>query len=162
MQPSLETELATLLSDLLAGQDELLAILTKKRQLLGAADIEGLSAIGPQEQRWIDALQECLRRREQLLARAAAEGLPADQHQGRGGAAARGRPPATFVNGSIWSDAAAGCCSNKAWSIGWSCSGLCCISRNFWRLSRPAAGSSRHMERDGSLPPSGTLVDQAG
>jgi flagellar biosynthesis/type III secretory pathway chaperone len=77
MQPSLENELATLLSDLLAGQDELFAILTKKRQLLGAADIAGLSAIGPQEQRWIDALQDCLRRREQLLARAAQEGLPA-------------------------------------------------------------------------------------
>ncbi len=77
MQPSLENDLAALLSDLLAGQDELFAILTKKRQLLGAADLEGLSAIGPQEQRWIGALQECLRRREQLLARAAQEGLPA-------------------------------------------------------------------------------------
>ncbi len=76
MQPSLETELATLLSDLLAGQDELSAILTKKLQLLGAANVEGLSAIGPQEQRWIDAVQDCLRRREQLLARAAQEGLP--------------------------------------------------------------------------------------
>jgi flagellar biosynthesis/type III secretory pathway chaperone len=77
MQPSLENELAALLSDLLAGQDELLAILTKKRQLLGAADTEGLAAIGPQEQRWIDALQVCLQRRQELLARAAAEGLPA-------------------------------------------------------------------------------------
>jgi hypothetical protein len=76
MQPSLESELATLLNDLLAGQDELQAILTKKRQLLGAADVEGLTAIGPQEQRWIDALQDCLSRRQHLLARAAGEGFP--------------------------------------------------------------------------------------
>jgi flagellar biosynthesis/type III secretory pathway chaperone len=73
----LENELATLLDDLLAGQDELMEILTRKRQLLGAVDLEGLAAIGPQEQRLVGTLQQCLDRREQLLARAAAEGLPA-------------------------------------------------------------------------------------
>ena len=77
MQPSLEDELAALLSDLLAGQDELLAILSKKLQLLAAANVKGLSASGPQEQRWIDGVQDCLRRRQELLARAAREGLPA-------------------------------------------------------------------------------------
>ena len=43
--------------------------------------MQGSSAIGPQEQRWIDALQDCLSRREQLLARAAQEGLPAKSIQ---------------------------------------------------------------------------------
>jgi flagellar biosynthesis/type III secretory pathway chaperone len=76
MSPLLETELATLLNDLLAGQDELLAILAKKRQLLGTADIEGLRAISAQEGELIGTLQQCLERREQLLARAAEEGLP--------------------------------------------------------------------------------------
>jgi hypothetical protein len=76
MQASLEAELAALLNDLLAGQDELLEILTRKRHLLGAVDLEGLAALGSQEERWICALQDCLRRREQLLARAAEEGLP--------------------------------------------------------------------------------------
>ena len=63
MQASLETELATLLDDLLAGQEELLAILTRKRQMLGESDLEGLASLVPQEERWIGALQQCLERR---------------------------------------------------------------------------------------------------
>ena len=77
MQASLEAELATLLDDLLAGQEELSAILTRKRQLLGNSDLEGLASLGPQEERSIGALQQCLERRQELLARAAREGLPA-------------------------------------------------------------------------------------
>lgn len=77
METSWESELATLLTDLLAVQDELLATLVEKRQLLVDADTGGLAAIGQQEQRLIGSLQECLRRREDLLARAAQEGLPA-------------------------------------------------------------------------------------
>ena len=76
MQASLENELTTLLNDLLAGQDELMDILSAKRKLLGAADITGLSAMGVQEERLIATLQQCLARREQLLSRAAQEGLP--------------------------------------------------------------------------------------
>jgi hypothetical protein len=76
METSWESELATLLTDLLAVQDQLLETLTRKRQLLADADTEGLSAIGLQEEQLLGSLQECLRRREELLAKAAQEGLP--------------------------------------------------------------------------------------
>ena len=76
METSWESDLATLLTDLLAVQDELLGTLTRKRQFLVDADTDGLTAIGRQEERLIGSLQECLRRREELLARAAQEGLP--------------------------------------------------------------------------------------
>ena len=76
METSWESDLATLLTDLLAVQDELLGTLTRKRQLLVDADADGLTAIGRQEERLIGSLQECLRRREELLARATQEGLP--------------------------------------------------------------------------------------
>ena len=69
--------MAEFLNDLLAVQDELLEILTKKRELMVASDLEGLSAIGPQEEKLVSRLQECISRREQLLARAKQEGLPA-------------------------------------------------------------------------------------
>ena len=67
---------AIVLTDLLVAQDELLEILAKKRELLVAADIEGLAAIGHQEETLVGSLQKCLRRREELLARAGREGLP--------------------------------------------------------------------------------------
>ena len=73
---SWESALANLLNDLLAAQDELLAILNRKGELLVAADKEGLAALVPEEERLVVALQECLVRREQLLQRAAEEGLP--------------------------------------------------------------------------------------
>ena len=76
METSWESELATLLTDLLAVQDELLGTLSRKRQLLVDADTDGLAAIGGQEERLIGSLQECLKRREELLGRAAREGLP--------------------------------------------------------------------------------------
>ena len=78
METSWESELASLLCDLLAVQDELLATLTKKRELLVAADSEGLAAVGPQEEDLVDRLQQCMQRREDLLARAKREGLPGD------------------------------------------------------------------------------------
>ncbi len=77
MQPSLESEMAGLLGDLVAGQDELLALLARKRALLGAADTQGLAEIAVDEQRLLSGLEECLGRRERILARAAADGLPA-------------------------------------------------------------------------------------
>jgi flagellar biosynthesis/type III secretory pathway chaperone len=76
MPISWESELAHLLNELLALQDELLAILSRKRQLLTAADAAGLAAIAPEEETLIDRLQRWVRRREELLARAAQEGLP--------------------------------------------------------------------------------------
>jgi hypothetical protein len=76
METSWETELATLLTDLLAVQDELLDTLARKRKLLVEANAAGLTAIGQQEEQIIGSLKECLGRREGLLARAAREGLP--------------------------------------------------------------------------------------
>ncbi len=76
MQTSWESELASLLTDLLAVQDQLLETLTKKRDLLATADTEGLAAIARQEEKLIGSLQHCVERREQLLERARQEGLP--------------------------------------------------------------------------------------
>ena len=74
--PSLESEVARLLTDLLAGQNALLEILSRKQRLLGKMDVAGMSAVDPEEQQLVASLQDCIRRREELLARAATEGLP--------------------------------------------------------------------------------------
>jgi hypothetical protein len=76
MRTSWEPELAKLLKDLLAVQDELLAILARKRELLVASDAAGLAALGPEEERIAAALQQWVERREALLVRAGQEGLP--------------------------------------------------------------------------------------
>lgn len=76
METSWESELAALLTDLLAVQDELLKILARKRDLLASADTDGLAAMAAEEERLIESLQGCLNRRGQLLERARAEGLP--------------------------------------------------------------------------------------
>jgi flagellar biosynthesis/type III secretory pathway chaperone len=81
MPLTLESDLSTLLSDLLATQGELLEILNRKRECLGSADIHGLAALDAEEGRLAGALQECLRRREELLARAGEEGRPSTSIQ---------------------------------------------------------------------------------
>ena len=77
-QSSLEADVASLLNDLLAGQGELMAVLNRKRNLLGAREHESLPAVTVEEERLLGVLQECLKRRQALLARAAGEGLPSD------------------------------------------------------------------------------------
>ncbi len=86
---SLEADVASLLNDLLAGQDELMAVLNRKREMLGARDHEGLTAIAVDEQRLLGALQDCLKRRQVLLARAKSDGLPSTSIQ----ALAKALPP---------------------------------------------------------------------
>jgi hypothetical protein len=86
MQTSWEPELAQLLNDLLSVQGELLAMLCRKRELLVAADTAGLAAMAPQEEQLLGTLQECFRRREQLLVRAGQEGLPSESLQTLSGA----------------------------------------------------------------------------
>ena len=76
MEISWESELATLLTDLLAVQDELQTVLTRKRELLIQPDPDGLAAIAGQEDKLVLSLKECLNRREELLERAHHEGLP--------------------------------------------------------------------------------------
>jgi hypothetical protein len=77
----LDTEVASLLSDLLSGQGELMAVLNRKRNMLAASDHEGLATIAGEEQRLLGVLQDCFARRQALLARAGAAGLPAGSIQ---------------------------------------------------------------------------------
>ncbi len=76
MEISWDSELARLLKDLMAVQDRMLGSLARKRELLLAGDSAGLTAMGAEEEELIAALQECLRRREELLHRARQQGLP--------------------------------------------------------------------------------------
>jgi len=78
METAWESELAGLLTELLTVQDETLEVLARKRQLIVDADGEGLAALGKQEEKLIEKLQQCLERRERLLKRASEEGLPSD------------------------------------------------------------------------------------
>lgn len=78
METTWETELAGLLGELLGVQESLLSVLARKHDLLAAGDTEGLVALGPEEEQLVARLQGCVSHREQLLAQAAAEGLPAD------------------------------------------------------------------------------------
>lgn len=78
MKTAWESELAEFLTDLSAVQAESLEILSKKRELLVAADTEGLSEITKREEAVIERLGACLQRRQELLGRAAEDGLPSD------------------------------------------------------------------------------------
>jgi hypothetical protein len=78
MKTAWESELARFLTELSAVQDESLDVLSTKRRLLVAADVEGLAGLVPREEALIDRLQGCLKRRQELLDRAADEGLPSD------------------------------------------------------------------------------------
>ncbi len=76
METAWESELAKFLTDLSAVQDETLEILTQKREMIKASNLEGLAAMGQREEAVIQRLQDCLARRQELLRRAAEEGLP--------------------------------------------------------------------------------------
>lgn len=91
METAWESELASFLTQLSTVQDESLDVLTKKRELLVAADTQGLADLGKQEAGLIEKLQACLKRREDLLARAAEEGLPSDSIQSLAAALPQGQ-----------------------------------------------------------------------
>jgi hypothetical protein len=76
MQTIWETEVAQLLTELSAAQDELFAILAKKRTMLIESDHSGLATLIPQEEQLIAKMQACAAKREDLLLRAKQEGLP--------------------------------------------------------------------------------------
>ena len=76
MPTAWESELAAFLAELSAVQDDTLGLLGRKRRLLVSVDTEGLAAMAPDEQKLLERLQQCLERREQLLARAREQGLP--------------------------------------------------------------------------------------
>jgi len=73
-----ETQLAELLSELSAAQDDLLDVLTEKRRWMVAADAGQMADLEQREQKVIAALQACEQKRSGLLEQAAAQGLPAD------------------------------------------------------------------------------------
>ncbi len=75
---NLESEIGALLAELADVQTALLAVLDEKRQILATSDHAALAAMAGREQQLIDRLQACHDRRQQLLARSRAEGLPAD------------------------------------------------------------------------------------
>ena len=121
-QASLEAEVAALLNDLLSGQGELMAVLNRKRNLLAAMDHEGLAGIAGEEQRLLAVLQDCLARRQALLARAAAAGLPAGSIQ----ALAQALPPgnrARLSGRSRQPIRGRGCCTRRISRTGSSSSG---------------------------------------
>ncbi len=78
MNISWESELTQLLERLSATQQQLLTLLSRKRELLVQRDHQGLAALASEEQALSDELRSCLTQRQQLLARATEEGLPAD------------------------------------------------------------------------------------
>ncbi|MGW8256984.1 MAG: flagellar export chaperone FlgN [Thermoguttaceae bacterium] len=77
MQSTWENEIAELLTDILAVQDDLFLNLAKKRDLLKTADLSGLNALAQEEEQLVSRLQECIHRREQMLARTAEDGQKA-------------------------------------------------------------------------------------
>jgi hypothetical protein len=81
-----DTELAQLLNRLSDAQQHLLGLLDKKREYLITRDSVGLASLMPEEQDLCAELQACHERRQELLAEAAAQGLPADSIRSLAGA----------------------------------------------------------------------------
>jgi hypothetical protein len=78
MQISWESQIAELLTDISAVQDEIFTVLEKKREMLIKSDRDGLNALIPRDEDLVARLQACLRRRETLLSQAQQEGLPGE------------------------------------------------------------------------------------
>jgi hypothetical protein len=72
-----ETDIASLLADLSSVQEDLLALLAEKRNLMAVGDVDGLNAAQHRADALIDRLSACQQRRQALLVRAGKEGLPA-------------------------------------------------------------------------------------
>jgi len=74
----LELDLAELLDDLSAVQEELLVVLGEKRQRMASRDLEAMTSLEPREQELCNRLEACHRRRLELLEIAAGQGMPSD------------------------------------------------------------------------------------
>src|SRR5689334_10640461 len=81
MNDNYESEIGALLAELADVQSSLLTVLGEKRALIVRGDIAALTAIGSREAELAARLQACHERRQQLLAQADADGLPADSIQ---------------------------------------------------------------------------------
>ena len=73
-----ENEITDLLNRLNRSQEELLALLSKKREHLVSGDHRSIQALAPEEKRLAEELQACHEQREALLASATAQGYQAD------------------------------------------------------------------------------------
>jgi hypothetical protein len=78
MNDNWEADIADLLTELASVQGALLDLLSDKRQILASGEHEGLVATAGREQQLVERLSACHEQRQQLLVRAAAEGLPSD------------------------------------------------------------------------------------
>lgn len=78
MSDDWESEIAGLLTELADVQGALLNVLDEKRSLLASGDRDALASLTGREARLVERLQGCHDRRQQLLERAAAGGLPSD------------------------------------------------------------------------------------
>ncbi|MGD9632296.1 MAG: flagellar export chaperone FlgN [Pirellulales bacterium] len=74
----LESDIAGLLNELSSVQGDLLSVLSQKRTMLAAGDGAALGAMATRERDLVSRLQAFQDRRQQLLARAATQGLPSD------------------------------------------------------------------------------------
>lgn len=92
METVSESDIANFLAHLSSVQEKTLDVLVRKGNLLAAADTAGLAALGDEEQQLVARLQDCLRRREDLLERAGQDGLPSQSVRSLADAVG-GRPP---------------------------------------------------------------------
>lgn len=72
-----ETDLGGLLADLTQVQDELLDVLSRKRECMATGDQRRMAELQPVEEQLCHRLQNCHDRRSRLLNRARHQGLPA-------------------------------------------------------------------------------------
>jgi hypothetical protein len=72
-----EAEVGNLLTELSDVQTALLEVLQRKRDCLAAVDVQGLAELQPKEEELLARLETCQRRRQAILAAAAAEGTSA-------------------------------------------------------------------------------------
>lgn len=75
---SWESDIAELLKELSATQDDLFELLAAKRELLVASDVDGIQRLEPREKELIARLEACQTQRAELLRRAAGQNLPGD------------------------------------------------------------------------------------
>jgi flagellar biosynthesis/type III secretory pathway chaperone len=74
----LEAEITSLLDELAAVQEELLAVLAVKREHLAAVDLDGLAATQVREEELAERLRRCQQRRADLLTTARKAGFESD------------------------------------------------------------------------------------
>ena len=72
----METKITELLNRLTRSQEELLALLSRKRDYMVTGDHRAIRELGPEEERLAEELKACHDERERLLADAAAQGFP--------------------------------------------------------------------------------------